>query len=165
MKSRIAYTLSLSLVILIITACAGSASTGPTNTPDPSFMSINERAIWDFDNYRNELKGLVNSAADAPTESSVDYENLAQIVYQIGALSEQIDEYEVPLSFIKAQSALSNFAHSAYMCYNLKYQEYVRESVGDNTASKVDYSICDKITEYEESYDLFLQELKANNSE
>ena len=169
MKTRTAFALSLFTVLLLITACAGSASTGPTSTPDPLTMTITERTIWDFENIRNEVHDLAEAAADTPAgepENMEDLEELDQIVNQVAALSYEVKEYyDVPLLAIKAQSALYNFADSTYSCYSYKHQEYMRKLVGDETITEVDYSICDQAQEYEESFDLLLQELKDDNTE
>ena len=40
----------------------------------------------------------------------------------------------------------------------------MREMVGDETITDVDYSISDQAQEYEESIDLLIQELKETNA-
>jgi len=168
MKPRTIFALSLLVGMLLITACNGSANSGHTGTPDPLTMTITERIIWDFENIRNEVHDLAEAAADTPAgepENMEDLEELNQIVNQMAALSREIKEYyDVPLFAVKAQSALYNFADSTYSCYSYKHQEYMRKLVGDETITEVDYSICDQAQEYEESFDLLLQELKDDTT-
>lgn len=159
MKPRTSFVLSLLAGMLLIPACNGSVNTGPTWTPDPSLMSINERTIWDFENLRNEVHDLAAAASDTPAEE------LDPVVNQMFALSEEIKEYEFPLFAVKAHSALYYFANSTYICYSQKEQEYMREMVGDEIIGEVNYSYCDRAPEYEEGFDLLIQELKETNAE
>lgn len=149
----------LGLSLLLITSCNGPVSTRPANTPDPFIMTLEERAIWDFENFYNELHDLAKEAADTPVE------DLGPISSQSYLLSEEIKEYEVPLFAVKAQSALYNYANAIYKCCSRKYQKYKSEMVGDETLGEVDYSICDRIQDFAEPAYLYIQELKEVNTE
>lgn len=149
----------LGLSLLLITSCNGLVSTGPTDTPDPFTMTLEERIIWDFENINNELHDLAKEATDTPVE------DLEPITSQIYLLSEEIKEYEVPLFGVKAQSALYHYANAIYKCCSRRYQKYKGEMEGDETLGEVDYSICNRIQVYAESSYLNIQELKEMNTE
>ena len=147
--------LLLGFTLLLVTACDNS---GTTRTQDPMLMTINERTIWELENYKNEVNEMAVEAAEMAAE------DLDPLIWHINSLAEEIKDYKVPLFAVKAQSALYNFADSTYSCYSYKHQEYMRKLVGDETITEVDYSICDQAQEYEESFDLLLQELKDDTT-
>jgi len=122
-------------------------------------MSITERTIWDFENLRNEVHDLAAAAADTPAE------DLRPIYLQMVELTEEIEEYDFPLFAAQAPSALYYFANSTYICYSQKEQEYMREMAGDEIIGEINYSYCDRAPEYEEGFDLLIQELKETNAE
>ena len=142
--------------MLLITSCNESSNMESTSTPDPLTMTINERAIWDFDNYRNQVNEMAAEAADLPAE------DLDPLIWQMNSLAEEINEYDTPLIVIaiKAQSALYYYANSTFQCYSAKHAEYFRESIGAETLTPNNFAYCDDIMVFSESFDLLLQELK-----
>lgn len=148
----------LGLALLLITACKESTDMGPTSTPNPLTMTIFERTIWDFDNYRNKVNDMAAEAADMAPE------DLDPIIWEMNALAEEIKEYEVPLFAVKAQSALYNYANSTFQCYSDKFSVYFRESIGAEPLDPSNFDYCDEAPIFGESVDLLLQELKEMNA-
>ena len=85
MRTRTPLTISLLTGLFLITSCTGSVDIGPTSTTDPEMLDINERAIWDLENLREEVNDLAEVAADTPVE------DLEPIVRQMTALKEEIE--------------------------------------------------------------------------
>ena len=139
--------------IFLITSCNGLTDSIPTSTPDILLMDIYERAIWDFENLRNEIHDLAAVAADTPVE------DLEPILRQIAELKAEIEGYEFPLEAAKAQSALDNYSATTILCYQREYVEYLREISGEESVGEhIDF--CGQAQVYEETFDLYLQELK-----
>ena len=158
MKNRIAFVTSLIAGVLLMTSCTGSEGIGPTNTPDPLLMTSNERAIWEFENFRDEVNDLAAEADATPVE------DLEPIIRQMTVLKDEIGGYEFPLSASQAHSALYNFAWNTEQCYFGKYAEYLAEISGHGLMGEVD-DRCNQAQVYEETLDLYLQELKEMNAE
>ena len=153
MRTRITFGISLLVVIFLLTSCNGLTDLGPTSTPDPWSMDIVERTIWDFENIREELNDLEVAATDTPVE------DLEPILQQMQALNGEINGYEFPLFAAQAQSALLNFAWSTEQCYFGKYAASLAESSRQELMGEPD-DRCDQVQVYEETLDLYLQELK-----
>ncbi len=143
--------------LFLITSCAGSGDVGPTSTPDPFLMTMEERTIWDFENFRNEVKALAESAAETPVE------DLDPILHQMQMLNGEIIGYEFPLFAAQAHSALLNLATNTEQCYFGKYMEYLLESSDQEMLGRPD-DRCDQAQVYEETFDLYLRELKEMNT-
>ena len=158
MKSKTKSTIILLAGLLLITSCSESVKTGPTSTPDPLLMTLSERAIWEFDNFRNEVNGLAAAAATTPAE------DLEPIIKQMTALKEEIQGCDFPLSASQAHSALLNFALFTEQCYFGKYAGYLAEISGHESMIGSD-DRCNQALIYEETLDLYLQELKEMNTE
>lgn len=156
MRTKIIYGLTLMTGLLLITSCNGLTDSMPTSTPDILLMDIYERTIWDFENIREELNDLALAAADTPAE------NLEPILRQMNALEEEIKGYEFPLDAAEAHSALYYFADIINQCYGIEYGEYLLtgEAKEEWIAAFSDYDRCDRVQVYEETFDLYLQELK-----
>lgn len=148
----------LGLTLLLITSCNESVNTEPVSTPDPSLMSITERTIWDFENFRNELNDLAAVAGDTPVE------DLESITRQMADLKQEIEGYDFPLVAVKAHSALYRFSNSTFLCYKDKYWEYYYETIGVESKGD-DIAHCDQAQIFGESVDLLLQELKEMDAE
>lgn len=157
MRTRKSFIICLIAGLFLITSCTGSVNTGPTSTPDPLLMTIEERTLWDFENYRDEVNALAGSAADTSVE------DLEPILHQMQMLNGEINGYEYPLFAAKAHSALSNFAWNTEQCYTSKYAEYLMESSDQEMMVRPD-DRCDQAQVYEETLDLYLQELKEINA-
>jgi hypothetical protein len=150
MRTRI---INLFAGFLLLTSCTGSGGMGPTSTPDPLLMTINERIIWDFENLREEVNDLAAEAVDTPVE------DLEPIIRQMAALEEEIQGYEFPLFAAKAHSALYNFSANTILCYQREYVEYLREISGEESVGEhIDF--CGQARVFEETLDLYLQKLK-----
>ena len=158
MKAKTIFAIIWLAGLLLITSCGGSGATDPTNTPDPLLMTFNERAIWDFENFRDEVNDLAAAAAATPAQ------DLEPIVKQMTALKEEIGGCEFPLSASQTHSALLNYASFTEQCYFGKYVEYLAEISGQGSMLNSD-DRCDQAQEYEETLDLYLQELKEMNAE
>lgn len=158
MKNRTAFMISLIAGMLLITSCTGSEGIGPTNTPDPLLMNFNERAIWDFENFRDEVNDLAAAAAATPAQ------DLEPIVKQMTALKEEIGGCEYPLSASQAHSALLSFASFTEQCYFGKYAEHLVEISGQGSMLNSD-DHCDQVQIYEERLDTYLQELKGADAD
>jgi len=158
MKNRIVFMTSLIASILLITSCTGSEGIGPTNTPDPLLMTSNERAIWEFENFRDEVNDLAAEADATPVEE------LEPIVKQMTALKEEIRGCEFTLSASQAHSALLSFASSTEQCYFGKYAEYLIEASGHELMGESD-DHCDQVQIYKERLDTYLQELKGADAD
>lgn len=158
MKNRTAFMISLIAGMLLITSCTGSEGIGPTNTPDPLLMNFNERAIWEFENFRDEVNDLAAAAAATPAQ------DLEPIVKQMTALKEEIGGCEYPLSASQAHSALLSFASFTEQCYFGKYAEYLIEISGQGSMLNSD-DHCDQVQIYKERLDTYLQELKGADAD
>ena len=158
MKNRIAFVTSLIAGMLLMTSCTGSEGIGPTNTPDPLLMTFNERAIWNFENFRDEVNDLAAAAAVTPAQ------DLDPIVKQMTTLKEEIQGCEFPLSASQAHSALLNYALFTEQCYFGKYVEYLAEISGQGSMRN-SADPCDQVQIYEERLDSYLQELKGADAD
>lgn len=154
-QGSLIFCLVVSLFLLI--ACEAAIEDGPTYTPDPILMTIEERTIWDFENFRNELNALAGSAADTPVE------DLEPILHQMQMLNGEINGYESPLFAAQAHSALLNLFWSTEQCYMGKFAAYLMESSDQEMMGQPD-DWCDQIQVYEETFDLYLQELKETSA-
>jgi hypothetical protein len=143
--------------ILLLTACTGSVDLGPTSTPDPLLMTIEERTIWDFENFRNEVIALAGLAADTPVE------DLEPILQQMQTLNGELNVYESPLFAAQAHSALLNFFWSTEQCYMGKFAAYLTETSGQGMMGRPDDS-CERAQVFLEAFDLYLQELKETDA-
>lgn len=147
------------VLVLLIKCFSGAGDMGPDSTPDPSLMTIEERTIWDLENYRNEMHDLAELAADTPVE------DLEPIILQMNALIQDPNKNpEVPPIAAKAQSALREYTWYTKQCYADKYAEYLGETTYQESmgGSK---DLCEQAQVFEESFDLYLQELKEMNAE
>jgi len=117
-------------------------------------MTINERTIWELENYKNEVNEMAVEAAEMAAE------DLDPLIWHINSLAEEIKDYKVPLFAVKAQSALYNYANSTFQCYSAKHSKYFRESIGAETLTPNNFDYCDEIQIFSESFDILLQELK-----
>lgn len=158
-KTRISFVICTLAGVFLFSACSGSTAVGPTSTPDPMLMNFNERTIWDFENYREEINDLAGLAAETPVE------DLDPIVHQISALAEEIKEYDYPLSAAQTHSALYNYAEFTFQCYVIKYQVHITEMSDEEYHTFFgDFDRCERAQEYKETFDLYLQELKGANA-
>ena len=157
MKAKTLFAIIWLTGLLLITSCAGSGTTGPTSTPDPMLMDIYERTTWDFENLREEVNDLAAEAADTPAE------DLEPILHQMQTLNGEINEYEFPLFASQTHSALLNLAWNTEQCYFGKYAKYLADISGQGLMREVD-DRCDQAQVYEETLNLYLQELKEINA-
>ena len=157
MRTRTTLAFCFLAGLFLFTSCTGSDESGPTSTPDPMLMDIHERTIWDFENYRNEVNDLAGLAADTPVE------DLEPIIQQMQMLNGEINRYEYPLFAAQAHSALLNFAYSTDQCYMGKFAAYLMENSDQEMMGRPEDS-CDQAQVYEETLDLYLQELKEMDS-
>lgn len=136
---------------LLLAACAGPVEIGPTSTPDPLTMSIEEKTIWEIENLRDKVLALVATADDTPAE------DLEPILHEMDYMWQSIPEF--PLFAAKAGSALREFAFYTYQCYIGKF---VEKSGLETIGQHEDH--CDQAQLYQETLDLYLQELKEANA-
>ena len=145
--------------MLLTTSCNGLTGPKPTSTPDPCPKDVLEIIIYDFEDQKQEINALAAVAADTPAE------DLKPIVLQMTELKEDIKGYEFPLCAARAQSALQEFSLYTEQCYFIKYAEYINENSGlESIADYDDFDRCDRAQVYEETLDLYLQELKEMNA-
>ena len=156
MRTRTALVISLVACIFLLVSCTGSVELGPTSTPDPVLMTIEERTIWDFENLRDEVNALAGLAASTPTE------DLEPIVRQMFTLTEEIKGVEYPLFAAQAHSALYNFARYKSECCFVKYNVINKEMSDEELALFFgDFDRCERAQVFEETLNLYLQELKG----
>ena len=141
--------------ILLLASCAGPVESGPTSTPDPLTMGIEERTIWELEILRNEIKALAEAADDTPVE------DLEPILKEMNALWQTIPEF--PLFAARAGSALREYGFYTEQCYFGIYAEYLAEKSGMETMMQ-SQDHCDRAQVYEETLDLYLQEMKETNA-
>ncbi|HDD55125.1 MAG TPA: hypothetical protein ENG59_02640 [Chloroflexi bacterium] len=158
-KTRKPFLFSMMVSLFLFTSCAGEVDMGPTSTPDPMLMSIEERTIWDFDNLRNQINDLAATAAETPPE------DLEPILHQLVKLIDEIREYEYPINAAQAHSTLFNFANSTTHCYMYEYDVHVRQMSDENLdVFYGDTDFCEQAKDFEETFDLYLQEMKELDS-
>ena len=147
------------LLVLLIKVFAESGEMGSASTTDPSLMTIHEKNIWHLENFSNEMHELAGLAADTPVE------DLEPIVNQMNALIQDPQRnHEVPPFAAKAQSVLLEFAWHTKQCYADKYAKYLGETTWQESMGGAK-DLCDQAQVFEESFDLYLQELKEMNVE
>ena len=152
MRTRGSIIICLLVSHFFITACAGIVESGPTSTPDP--VSI---TILDFEDFRKEVSDL--AAAGDGTQA----EDLESVIKQMTALKEEISGYEFPLIAAQAHSALYNFSFNTEQCYFGIFAEYLAE-ISDQETMLEHEDRCVEAQTYQETFDLYLQELKDNNA-
>lgn len=152
MRAKTARVICIAASLFLVTACSGLTETGPTSTPDPLLMTVEERTIWDLENFRNEVLALAAAADETPGE------DLEPILHEMGYLWQTIPEF--PLFAAKAGSALREFAFYTNQCYLGRFAE----KSGLETMGQ-DEDPCDQAQVYGETFDLYLQELKEMNPE
>ena len=158
MKAKTLFVTLLLIGLFVLSSCAAPGDIGPTNTPDPLLMNINERTIWDFENYKEEINLLAVKAEDLPAE------DIEMIVRQMTEITEEIKDYEFPLSAAQIHSALYNFARNTEQCYFGKYMESTMVVENVEFFERQDV-FCDQAKLIEETFDQYLLEMKEMETE
>ena len=154
MRTRTSFVISLLAGMFLITSCNVLTGPKPTSTQDSCPKDILETTVRDFEDLKKEMDDLAALADNTLAE------DLEPVVRQMTALKEEVNQYEFPLCAAYAQSALSNFSFSTEQCYFIKYMEYIKEISGvESIADHDDYDRCNRALEYEEYFDLKIQEL------
>jgi hypothetical protein len=132
-----------------------ASSSEQESTADLTTMSPHERTIWDFEQFRNEMKELSEAAAETQPG------DLDPINRQMSLLAAKIKKYDFPLEAALAHSVLYNYAFMTSQCYIIKFDIYVNEMSDDDYDFFFgDFDRCERALVYEETFNMYLEELK-----
>lgn len=169
MKTRTHVITFISIWMILLSSCDFLADQKPTITPDPSsiseqastpelsMMNPYERTIWDFEQYRNEIKELSSTAAETPAG------DLDPITRQMSLLTSRIKKYDFPLEAALAHSVLYNYAFMTTQCYMIKFDVFVNQMPEDDQDFFFgDFDRCERALVYEETFNQYFRTLKED---
>ena len=165
MKTRTQLCAIILVGLYLLTSCNlltiqdPTSTPSPTSTPDPSSMDIQERTIWNLENFLNEVNDLSAIAADTPVEE------LDPINRKMALLAAQIKNYEIPLEAATMHSVLYNYAFLTAQCYMIRFDVHINEMSDEEYDYFFgDFDRCERAHIFEETCNLYLQELKETYS-
>ena len=167
MRTRMRLITIISICVILLASCNLLSGQEPTttldpassseqeSTPDLSTMSPHERTIWDFQQFRNEMKEFSEAAAGTQPD---DFDPINR---QMGLLVAKIKKYDFPLEAALAHSVLYNYAFMTSQCYMIKFDVHINEMPDDEYELFFgDFDRCERALVYEETFNLYLEELK-----